>query len=225
LTRSSCESLGEGKTSLFPGKERFFPPPSPHPFPEKSEVCCRSVVAAASTAQRAIKNGLSFYTIKLITSELAQASTSCLPNGKRFTLRSNASRRIYPALHVDLHSANQHLRRSVVAAASTAQRAIKNGLSFYTIKLITSELAKRALHVCRMANASHCEAMLHAGFILLFTLICGNANQHQAPTLFQRKAEYVLLPPCPAIALGDGGRSQNLSHPNSRSEHFMFAAG
>ena len=153
MTRSSCDSLGEGKTSLFAGKERFFPPPSPHLFPEKSEVCCRSVVAAASTAQRAIKNGL----------------------------------------------------------------------SFYTIKLITSELAKRALHVCRMANASHCEAMLHAGFILLFTLICGNANQHQAPTLFQRKAKYVLLPTCPAIALGDGGWSQNLSHSNSRSEHFMFA--
>jgi len=27
------------------------------------------------------------------------------------------------------------------------------------------------------ANASHCEAMLHAGFILLFTLVC-NAKQH-----------------------------------------------
>ena len=32
------------------------------------------------------------------------------------------------------------------------------------------------------ANSSHCEAMLHAGYILRFTLVCG-ANQHIASRL------------------------------------------
>ena len=33
------------------------------------------------------------------------------------------------------------------------------------------------------ANTSHCEAMLHAGFILLFTLVC-NAKQHYSGVCF-----------------------------------------
>ena len=76
-------------------------------------------------------------------------------------------------------------------------------------KIIISLLAQASASCLPKANASHCEAILHAGFILRFTLVC-----IRKPT-----QERGMLP------LRCRGKTINLSYPYSRSERFTFAKG
>ena len=90
--------------------------------------------------------------------------------------------------------ANQHKCRSVVAADKNDH-------------ILTHEVSASCLP---QVNASHCKAMLHAGFILRFTLVC-NANQHFSPSFFKKSG----------ICFAPDSRKTgniNLSCPNLRNE-------
>ena len=79
---------GKGKT-FFHEKKSFSLPPNPHPFSKKAGYC-RSDVAAERK--------------KYLSQPNSRSERFTFAKGKRFTLRSNTSRRIYPALHVGLHT-------------------------------------------------------------------------------------------------------------------------
>ena len=120
---------GKGKTSFHVKRSFPLPPEPPFPFQEK-----RGIIT--------------------LSHPHSQSERFMFAAGKRFTLRSNASRRIFPALHVGLHRKPTQLYH-----------------------ILTREASASCLP---QANASHCEAMLHAGFFLRFTLVC-TANQHPLP--------------------------------------------
>ena len=101
--------MGRGKT-FFPVKKGFSPPPHPQPFSRKAGYVC------SRWSQTGNIN---------LSCPYSRSERFMFTAGKRFTLRSNASRRIYPALHVGLHRKPTQY------------------------KFIISLLAKRALHVCQ----------------------------------------------------------------------------
>jgi len=78
--------VGRGKT-FFLVKKGFSPPHTP-PLFEKSEVCFAHVVRKTGNIN--------------LSYPYSRSERFTFAAGKYFTLRSNASRRIYPALHVGL---------------------------------------------------------------------------------------------------------------------------
>ena len=143
---------GKGKT-FFHEKKSFSLPPNPHPFSKKAGYVCSRWSQTGD-----IKSSYPY----------SRSERFTFAAGKHFTLRSNASRRIYPALHVGLHAQTNTkvgYCRSVVAAER------KNIYHSRTREASASRLLQ--------ANSSHCGAMLHAGFILHFT--------SSPPSFFKKK--------------------------------------